>query len=50
MFLLKQGMQLVNGYDADQDNSDSYLTELDMIQKEHLRMIEKVREVRLIFF
>ena len=43
-------MKLVNGYDADQDNSDDYLTELEMIQNEHLRMIEKVREVRLILF
>ena len=50
MFLLKQEMIPVNGNDAYQGNSDNYLTELDMIQKEHLRMIEKVREVRLIFF
>mmetsp|Transcript_17634 Transcript_17634/g.20303 ORF Transcript_17634/g.20303 Transcript_17634/m.20303 type:complete len:387 (+) Transcript_17634:636-1796(+) len=42
--MVKHEMKLVNGYDADQDNSDDYLTELEMIQKEHLRMIEKVRE------
>ena len=48
MFLLKQEMISVNGDDVDQDNSDKYLTELERIQKEHLRMIEQVREVRLI--
>ena len=50
MFLLKQEMTSVNGDDVDQDNSDKCLTELERLQKEHLRMIEKVREVRLILF